>query len=90
MYFVRIPPESKEGGVVAITDLDTFCLCPYCGDVVQVNLEEYVSLPEFNLSDTSVLCPRCTSAKRHLNVLLESMLPDILSTMRKERLKNER
>ena len=37
MYFVRIPPESNEDGVVAITDLDTFCLCPYCGDVVQVN-----------------------------------------------------
>ena len=76
MYFVRIPPESKGASFVAITDVNTFCLCPDCGDVVQIDLDDYIKKEGFSLRDSSVICPRCTEAKKFMEMLMRPLMPE--------------
>ena len=89
MYFVRIPPESKGASVVAITDVNTFCLCPDCGDVVQVNLDDYIKKEGFSLSDSSVMCPRCTEVKKFMDMLMRPLMPETYTKNAEEEMKDE-
>ncbi len=45
---------------IELNDENVFCICPKCGDEVQVNLEDAFADGEVDLFGTSVLCDECS------------------------------
>lgn len=59
MFYLRV--NSGHPRIIGITPANVFSLCPVCGQEVQVNLQDYTAHPAFSLSNSQVMCPRCTA-----------------------------
>lgn len=59
MFFVKTQLNKDAMIEVDITDTNVFCCCPFCGQEVPVDLDDFVGDEDFSVTDSEVACEKC-------------------------------
>ena len=60
MFYVKTQLNKDAMIEVDITDTNVFCRCPFCGQEVPVDLDDFVRDEDFSVADSEVACEKCS------------------------------
>ena len=60
MFYVKTQLNQDAMIEVDITDTNVFCRCPFCGQEVPVDLDDFVRDEDFSIADSEVACEKCS------------------------------
>ena len=63
MFYVKEKVNPSTQITVELHDDNIFCICPECGDEVEIDLVGLFSTGEVDLYGTSVYCEKCSKLK---------------------------
>ena len=59
MFYVKTQLNRDAMIEVDITDTNVFCRCPFCGQEVPVDLDDFTGDEDFTVAGSEVACEKC-------------------------------